>query len=88
MHCSWCALEATTYLLSDRDSHNSVDSACDEHVAEYAHIYRRSVPIHRDVIDLRERAAEVVAVADSLPLADQAAAVTLTSVESELEPRD
>ena len=72
MHCSWCGAEATTYLLSDRDSHNSVDTACDVHAAEYAHIYRRSVPIHRTVVDLREPA--VIDLTDGLPLAAEAAA--------------
>ncbi|MFC6238990.1 hypothetical protein [Longivirga aurantiaca] len=72
MHCSWCGAEATTYLLSDRDSHNSVDTACDAHAAEYAHIYRRAVPVHRDVVDLREPA--VIDLTDGLPRAAEAAA--------------
>lgn len=64
MDCSWCGAEATTYLISDRDSHKSVDSACDEHAAEYAHIYRRAVPVRRDDVDLRE--PTVVDLTDSL----------------------
>ena len=72
MHCSWCGAEATTYLLSDRDSHNSVDPACDSHAGEYAHIYRRAVPVHRDVVALREPV--VVDLTDGLPLAAEAAA--------------
>ncbi len=71
MHFSWCGAEATTYLLSDRDSHNNVDLACDDHAGEYAHIYRRSVPVHRDVVDLRD---PVIDLAEALPLETEAAA--------------
>ena len=74
MQCIWCGREATTYLLSDRDSHNSVDGACDEHAQEHAHSYRRAVPMHRPaVIDLRDSAPEVVDLTDGLPVAAQAA---------------
>ena len=73
MLCCWCAREATAYLVSDRDSHNSADTACDVHVDEYAHIYRRAVPIHRDVVDVRDREPEVVDLTDGLPVASAAA---------------
>lgn len=73
MLCIWCDREATTYLVSDRNSHNSVDSACDEHAEVHAHLYRRAVPMHRTVVDLREPAPEVVDLTDGLPLAAEAA---------------
>jgi hypothetical protein len=73
MHCIWCDSEATTYLISDRDSHNSVDTACDEHAEEHEHLYRRAVPMRRPVVDLRERAPEVVDLTAGLPVAAEAA---------------
>ena len=78
MQCIWCGHEATTYLISDRDSHNSVDGACDEHAAEHAHLYRRAVPMRRPaVVDLREPAPDVVDLTDGLPVAAEAAAAAV-----------
>lgn len=73
MHCIWCDREATTHLISDRDSRNSVDAACDEHAAEHEHLYRRAVPMHRTVVDLRDPAPEVVDLTAGLPVAAEAA---------------
>lgn len=60
MICSWCDDEATYYLLSDRNSRNSTDSACEVHADQYGHLYRRRVAIPARVVDLRD-----VSVADA-----------------------
>ena len=80
MQCIWCGRDATTYLISDRDSRNSVDGACDEHAQEHAHLYRRAVPMRRPaVVDLREPAPAVVDLREDLPVAAQAAEAARSS---------
>jgi hypothetical protein len=81
MHCIWCDREATTYLISDRDSRNSVDAACDEHAAEHEHLYRRAVPMPRTVVDLRDPAPDVVDLTSDLPVAAEAAQVVREQTE-------
>jgi hypothetical protein len=56
VRCAWCEAPAEFFLLSDRDSHNSVDHACAEHTRAYGHLYRRSVLMPTAVVDLREQA--------------------------------
>lgn len=74
VQCSWCEREATTYLVSDRDSHRSVDAACQGHADEWAHIYRRAVPIPGAILDLTQRAPDLIDLTEALPLAREAAA--------------
>ena len=58
VRCSWCEAPAEFFLLSDRDSHNSVDHACAEHTRAYGHLYRRSVLMPTATIDLRDDAPD------------------------------
>ena len=57
MLCSWCDDDATVFLVSDVDSRNNVDYACDVHEGLWGRLYRRSVSLaHHRVIDLRDPA--------------------------------